>query len=84
MATSKIKTMLTTETITAQTTTAQYDGYYYVDVPVSQASNIISIVPISMTNNQSAFCQIINNTIRVWTKLANANITLRVTRINTL
>ena len=69
------------ETITGATTTAQYDGYYYKDISIN-TNDIISMEIISMTNNQSAFCQIVTgNLLRVWTKLANASFTIRITRV---
>ena len=68
------------ETISGSTSNAQYDGYYYRDLSVN-TKNIISMEIISMTNNQSAFCQIVtDNLIRVWTKLAWAQFTIRITR----
>lgn len=73
---------LTTETVTGSTTSAQYDGYYYVDIPVSNADKIIAAIVTNMSNNQSAFCQIIGTTsIRVWTKLANASMSVRITKL---
>lgn len=76
-----LSNQIRTETISGSTSNAQYDGYYYKDLSVN-TKNIISMEIISMTNNQSAFCQIVtDNLLRVWTKLAWAQFTIRITRV---
>ena len=78
--TSTIKKALTTETLTGTTSTTTYDGYYYANI-ITDTSNIISAIVEDFSSYQSAFCQIMDfQTLRVWAKVANTNISVRVTR----
>lgn len=80
MATSKIKKALTIETLTGTTGASLYDGYYYADF-ATDTSNIISAIVTSFDSYQSGFCQIMNNqSLRVWSKKASANISVKITR----
>lgn len=69
----------TTEILTVTTGSSQYDAHYWGDLNTT-TSNIVSVEIIGVTYNRIAHTQIVGDAIRVWTTLANATVTLRVTR----
>ena len=79
MATSTIKKMLKTEDISVTTGNDTYDGFNYGEKAISNPNKVIALTIVGVTSNRWANVSIAGTNIRVWTKFANATVTVRVT-----
>ena len=81
MANSVIKQTVSIQTKTAQTGNSSYDGYYYVDITVPSTERIIGMSAITQGNRATILQITDSTTVRAYTDLANATVTVRIATV---
>ena len=81
MASSAIKQTVSIQSITAQTGSSLYDGYYYVDIAVPNTERIIGMTALTQ-GNRATILQIVNSTtIRAYVDAATMTVTVRIATV---